>query len=230
MKNIHVLPTEKGTGSLAKSPNTKYYVVSDHNRGISDHIDYNIYITNLEKTKLGEWVIYTKGIKIHCKKLDNKEDVELANIENSGVLKIILTTDQNLIKDGVRAIDDKFLEWFVKNPNCEYVVVKKFATSKMLIESPSTKVHYMGYKIIIPKEEPKQETLEEASDRIRKELIHAPIGIIPNFNDGFEQGVKWQQEQDKNKFSEVFEWLANKDYLSDEVDIIQKEFEQFKKK
>jgi hypothetical protein len=28
----------------------------------------------------------------------------------------------------------------------------------------------------------------------------------------------------------IFEWLANKDYLSDEVDIIQKEFEQFKKK
>jgi hypothetical protein len=46
MKNINVLPTEKGTGSLAKSPNTKYYVVSDHNRGISDHIDYNIYITS----------------------------------------------------------------------------------------------------------------------------------------------------------------------------------------
>ena len=48
----------------------------------------------------------------------------------------------------------------------------------------------------------KKETLEEASERIRKELIYAPVGIIPNFNDGFEQGVKWQQEQNKNKFSE----------------------------
>lgn len=48
----------------------------------------------------------------------------------------------------------------------------------------------------------KQEKLEEASERIRKELIHAPVGIIPNFNDGFEQGVKWEQQQDKTKFSE----------------------------
>jgi hypothetical protein len=48
--------------------------------------------------------------------------------------------------------------------------------------------------------------------------------------DAFIEGAKWQQEQDKNNYSEVFEWLANKDYLSDDVDIIQKEFEQFKKK
>ena len=31
-------------------------------------------------------------------------------------------------------------------------------------------------------------------------------------------------------YSEVFQWLASRDYLSDKVDIIQKEFEQFKKK
>jgi hypothetical protein len=37
------------------------------------------------------------------------------------VCKIILTTDQDLIKDGVQAIDDEFLEWFVKNPSCEEV-------------------------------------------------------------------------------------------------------------
>jgi hypothetical protein len=31
---------------------------------------------------------------------------------------IILTTDGDLIDDGVQAIDDEFLEWFVKNPIC----------------------------------------------------------------------------------------------------------------
>ena len=34
---------------------------------------------------------------------------------------IILTTDQDLIADGIQSIDDEFLEWFVKNPSCEYV-------------------------------------------------------------------------------------------------------------
>jgi hypothetical protein len=37
--------------------------------------------------------------------------------------KIILTTDQNLIKERVQAINDEFLEWFVKNPSCEEVEV-----------------------------------------------------------------------------------------------------------
>jgi hypothetical protein len=33
--------------------------------------------------------------------------------------KVVLTTDQKLIKDGVQAIDDEFLDWLVKNPSCE---------------------------------------------------------------------------------------------------------------
>jgi hypothetical protein len=44
---------------------------------------------------------------------------------HKGCQKIILTTDQELIKDGVQAIDDEFLEWFVKNPSCESVEVDK---------------------------------------------------------------------------------------------------------
>ena len=38
--------------------------------------------------------------------------------------KIILTTDQDLIKDGVQAIDDEFLEWFCsKNGEVDFVEV-----------------------------------------------------------------------------------------------------------
>jgi hypothetical protein len=40
------------------------------------------------------------------------------------IKKIILTTDPQLIADGVQAIDDEFLEWFVKNPSCERVEVE----------------------------------------------------------------------------------------------------------
>ena len=76
----------------------------------------------------------------------------------------------------------------------------------------------------------KQETLEEAKQRI----------IDSNYmtlNDGdiFEMGAKWQQEQDKNKFSEeevhkiIGSYQAhltafNTDFIYD------KWFEQFKKK
>ena len=66
--------------------------------------------------------------------------------------KIILTTDIDLIKDGIQSIDDEFLEWFVKNPSCEKVEVE---TTRERNGYHSK--HKKRYKIIIPQEEPKQE-------------------------------------------------------------------------
>jgi hypothetical protein len=104
--------------------------------------------------------------------------------------KIILTTDPDLIKDGVQAIDDEFLEWFVKNNSCEGVEVKRnYLGSKCLkcgfIEnhdevdtencpkcSNTRYEHLYLHKIIIPQEKPnynmKQEILDEMK-RLEKE-------------------------------------------------------------
>ena len=82
--------------------------------------------------------------------------------------KIILTTDQDLINDSVQAIDDEFLEWFVKNPSCESVEVskvnkiglqsidvldKKHDLSKGIYNAIIKDANKLIYKIIIPKEE-----------------------------------------------------------------------------
>jgi len=66
-----------------------------------------------------------------------------------------------------------------------------------------------------------QETLEEAAKRLHPEEWDWREKEI------FIAGAKWQQER---MYSEVFEWLSSKDYLSDKMEFIQKEFEQFKKK
>jgi hypothetical protein len=71
--------------------------------------------------------------------------------------KIILSTDQDLIKDGVQAIDEEFLEWFVKNPSCEEVEVIK---QELNTDYRSDWKQKFYYKIIIPSEEPKQEKME----------------------------------------------------------------------
>jgi hypothetical protein len=73
----------------------------------------------------------------------------LKNRNGQNAYKVILTTNKLLIKDGVQAIDDEFLEWFVKNPSCEEVEVDKNWNYPL---DKSWK-----YKIIIPKEEPKQQ-------------------------------------------------------------------------
>ena len=57
----------------------------------------------------------------------------------TGYKEILLSTDDLLIKDGVQAIDDEFLEWFVKNPSCEEIKVE-------VVDD-----NIQWYKIIIPR-------------------------------------------------------------------------------
>ena len=82
-------------------------------------INDNIYITNDEEIKDGEWCL---DIDQELVKYDEKKyNMLFHNV----CKKIILTTDIDLIKDGVQAIDDNDLEWIVKNPNCKKVLVTK---------------------------------------------------------------------------------------------------------
>ena len=122
--------------------------------------------------------------------------------------KIILTTNKLLIKDGVQDIDDEFLEWFVENPSCEEVGVKlkqHFQADKLKRENLLNGV-YHSYKIIIPKEEPKQETLEEAAEkhlqkwRLLNNIHLSNILHAERCKNDFMAGAKWQQ--DKNKYSD----------------------------
>ena len=172
-----------------------------------------------------------------------------------GDKKIILTTDQDLIKDGVQAIDDKFLEWFVKNPSCEEVKT---------IKVPYFDESGYSHLLIIPKEEPKhkgkeltkeevmkgrssayefldfdkKETLEEAAERYTDFWLQNK-GLL--LVDAYKEGAKWQQERGYSE--EEVELIVSK--LMDEVhcgDITygdtvidfkispRKWFEQFKKK
>ncbi len=106
-------------------------------------------------------------------------DIELNRVEkcqHSGTFrnwkKIILTTDQDLINDGVQSIDNEFLKWFVKNPSCEWVEVEKYHGIKTSIAEISAvsgrddynwkgRGDFRDYKIIIPQEEPNPFQLPE---------------------------------------------------------------------
>jgi hypothetical protein len=78
--------------------------------------------------------------------------------------KIILTTDQDLINDGVQAIDDDFLQWFVNNPSCEEVEIVKTAPIR-----PFGSL----YKIIILKEEPKHKGKELTTEEVMESRSNA---------------------------------------------------------
>ena len=180
MKNIHVLSTNKQsrlwTNNLKRRLELDEFY-SKHQTNLAKHI----YITSDELTKEG----YMYDIDGDVGKAIGSDMKEF-----EGNKKIILTTDLDLIADGVQAIDDEFLEWFIKNPSCE------------LIEIQCRYNFYAGqdlthYKIIIPKEESKQSEIEQASIELVQD------GTIEGYYDtfayyekkGFVKGVEWQQKR-----------------------------------
>jgi hypothetical protein len=290
MKNIHILPTDKPSRLYYKDDN---YKLANSTMAIDWYISSagykptNIYITSDEEIKEDDWIGYLNLKKwVPVKYLGG----DLIGSEK----KIILTTDQDLIKDGVQAIDDEFLEWFVKNPICEEVEVEKtFVTNSGLgyqeyaildsdfkvlevvanIPQSSYKIgevtkldgyeYITEYKIIIPQEEPKQkkwdklnkelddaleeefgseeskqETLEEAAERLHKDKYGIFISkdadvkgqlVIDTaraaFLSGMTEGAKWQAERMYSE-KEVYDLLCQFPN-EEELDLW---FEQNKKK
>jgi hypothetical protein len=141
MKNIHVIPTDKPSRLyLGNNGNFVFGMMQTSIQSKNDDFtNQNIYITNSEEIKKGDWFITTDTNEIH------KSDWIKFDFDNGK--KIILTTDDQLIKDGIQAIDDEFLEWFIKNQSYEEIKVEHNFIDFVMND----------YKIIIPQEEPKQE-------------------------------------------------------------------------
>jgi hypothetical protein len=151
MKNIHVLATPNPSrlaihrGILKyNSPSKKATDFQLINRSM---LPQNIYITSDEEIKANVYALINGvlcktellGDRIVSRQLVGGATMDICKSE---YFEIILTTDQDLIADGIQPIDDEFLEWFVKNPSCEEIEVYK-VNGKLFAEP------------IIPKEEPK---------------------------------------------------------------------------
>ena len=212
MKNIHLIPTDKPS-RFSLNSSGKYHLTNQLHTNSPNFTAQNIYITSDEEIKEGDW-FYSP--------FQNEERILKYNkfvIPFPKDKKIILTTDQDLIKNGIQAINDEFLEWYVKNPSCEEVEV----------EPDYDEIRGDYYKIIIPKEEPKQETLEEFKKRFANDESHKNIKL--DYQDGIyygiEIGAKWQQERRYSE-GEVLQLLL-KLQQTESYDNLYDWFEQFKK-
>lgn len=180
MKNIHVLPTDNykvdyklqnsdaviqvvKLGQLIFDSSLKEFRINKNPSWAASCdtdvlIPHNIYITSDEKIKEGDWYYH-----LERKTINNtleKADYFVNNTKYDKFKKIILTTDQDLIEDGVQAINDEFLEWFVKNPSCE-----KVYTSVMKTRPRGSNDEWkVTYGINIPKEEPKPHSFCETPE------------------------------------------------------------------
>ena len=220
MKNIYLLPSQNNKSKLAtycydESKNIK---VGELGLQINNTVGWTncwseieLYITSDEEIKEGDYVVQINFEKTNTQviKCETEFQTKIANSKDGGFSKnkIILTTDSDLIKDGVQEINDEFLEWFVKNPSCEVVEVTTYGEYLSLHHSDG--FHNL-YKIIIPKEESKQETLEDyVLDSDEHNNLKSDDGTYLNFHrqselllKGAKLGSEWQQEQNKNLYSE----------------------------
>jgi hypothetical protein len=114
-KNIHVLQTDKPSRLLRKEKELLLVEIPKVYTFFGNTVSVNIYITNDDNIKKGDSVYCNYSNTVH-------KDYQMSK---SCCKKIILTTDLDLIKDGVQSIDNEFLEWFVKNPSCDEVDVFK---------------------------------------------------------------------------------------------------------
>jgi hypothetical protein len=225
MKNIHILPTDKPS-RLFKCRLKGHFILYPFNNlegCFEEGFDpQNIYITNDEEIKEGDWVFNI------VQKTIFKADKSFLKLIGGTLLtnqKIILTTDQDLIKDGVQAIDDEFLEWFVKNPSCKKIRVEKHWE----IEN--------WYRIIIPKEEHKQDNKwSESTGDITSDYFIAQSKAIQKcmhldaeiaYRSLPKRGKSYNEEDMFN----FLEFINNRYYGSFSIDKedLQDWFEQFKK-
>ena len=193
MKNIYLIPTTKEQHSIVRK-HTGLLLIQTPRKEYSG-TKLNIYITSDEEIKEKDWIIR-----------DNEQPTLVTPnfFWDFGVryYKIILTTDQDLIEDGVQAIDDEFLEWFVKNPSCERVEVMTDAFTVKEMSMLPIGTGNFKYKIIIPKEELKQETLEEAAEN------------------NYPEGDVWTVEQAvvrRLAFMNGANWEAKKSYSEEDI-------------
>ena len=178
MKNIFLLPTDKPSKLSKFLCNSRELYKTNELALMTELVllsdcwkNQNIYITNDEEIKVNDYI--TDGYKVW----QWKDDSSLL-----GRKKVILSTDQDSIKDGVQAIPDDFLEWFVKNPSCEEVEVSDYIKQIGWESDENGRDMILNkrfYEIIIPKEEPKQETLEKITEQIQNEC-HIFVESVTN--------------------------------------------------
>ena len=213
MKNIHVISTDKLSrlGKFIDTNNLFLRNLNDIPRGEN----VNIYITNDEEIREGDYSfypIYGVGKNIF---IDGKLCFYIEPKDGRGSLrtyqtfdknkKIILTTDEDLIKDGVQAINNDFLQWFVKNPICENieVIYGFFNGMGRQVDQMNLGQHYFKsvwkYKIIIPKEETELNKLKKQFQMKADEALELN-SKIGNFG---------KEEPKQKTLEEAAEWFSD---------------------
>lgn len=214
MKNIFLLPTNE--------PSRLHGMFNHDELGLSkEPLNWrdsrHLYITSNDEIKEGDYYLddlvhprlITEPLK-HSGYVTETQIIQSYQGTTSPVStskKIILTTDPKLISDGIQAVDEDFLKWFLKYPKYEFVEYDKNYNR-------GNGKYY--YKIIIPTVEIYPISIDNLEERFKKDanMIVMPLsksylqGFIDQFGDG-ERAELDPKEWDALQF---LEWLKLNNY------------------
>ena len=212
--NIHILPTDQPSRLVKNNEGKlKLTIQTLPFDNIIWCYPQSVYITSDEEIKKDEYYLG-----------DDNYIYNLVTSVNNNGKKIVLTTNTELIADGVQAIDDEFLEWFIENPSCEFVETELLGVSEVLWEEYFNKYgvypKYPYYeKIIIPQEEPKQELNEISLSEPLKtwdDTLEAAAEQFANKED-----LTWENTYAKEAFIAGAKYQAEKMYEDDMIRFMQ---------
>jgi hypothetical protein len=215
MKNIFLIPTPKESRLWRDLDSKKLRfdnISTPNSNECTKCSNEYMYITTDSKFVRDEYI--TDGIEVikATPKLVNAQGL----VDRRDWKKIIITTDPELIEDGIHPIGEEFLKWFVENPTCIKVEVVYGLFNPMgrqvdpndLGQNHSKCV--WKYKIIITKEESKKVLTEEdifnqrdidaVTDYINKEQQKQHLIDMMKFDE--ELGL--YDESREIKFEDVF--------------------------
>lgn len=231
MKNIHILPTNKPSNLYQIGNDLIKSIISSHHL---NNIGRHIYITNNDEIN-EDWFIDTKRnliTKAKRKEIGTTEKVPIIICEYEGCYlekdcrKIVLTTDQTLIKDGIQSIDDESIKWLINNPETQNleVIYGFFNPMGRQVDPMNLGENHSQckwkYKLILPITiKHKQQTNIPEIGKVAEEKYLERLNNFQkvDFKDGFVEGVNWSENQPKNNtftteqafnlFKKGMEWM-----------------------
>jgi hypothetical protein len=170
MKNLYLISTNRPSRLVLDTINNNLFLTTTEDFGTDIMKFQNIYITNDEPIK--NWYI-RNGNLYRCSGITIPQE----NDKN-----VIMTTSQDLIEDGVQAISEEFLEWFVHNADDSGVLFDRCEVEKekvILGEVLGTTYIDYNYKIIIPQETNKTHYLDELPNMDKDVLLKMWNAAMP---------------------------------------------------
>lgn len=191
MKNFFLLPTDKPS-RLYITENELFF----DNKAFYRSNRYDIYITSYDYIKEGVNQWYIDSV---LNELYNSGGAQYSNKQNI----ILLTTDQELIDDGIPSISDEFLEWYSKAFN-EGVGVREYIKSNV---PDNNQVLNEVLMIIEMKNAYKSgKTIQSNHQGTWKDFVPQNQVDRPNFDHGLISN--WRVKPDASKFVEfVNKWF-----------------------